>query len=153
MNMYLGDEVLKYTHPINFILEQQEMERIKAAFAPLSREFPRDKRVEFNFTKKEEPVSTFNLVMSAEKLAVYLQDLQEMAPGTKTEYDKNGNTIYNPETNEYRKVEIPLEDRWVSPGEMRVNAEGKFVVKSSSSILAEMEALNAQRARIADYQA
>lgn len=144
---------MKYTHPINFILEQQEMERIKAAFAPLSREFPRDKRVEFNFTKKEEPVSTFNLVMSAEKLAVYLQDLQEMAPGTKTEYDKNGNTIYNPETNEYRKVEIPLEDRWVSPGEMRVNAEGKFVVKSSSSILAEMEALNAQRARIADYQA
>lgn len=143
---------MKYTQPRNYILEQQEMERIRAAFAPLSREYAQDKQVRFNFTKKEEPVSTINLVMSAEKLATYLQDLQEMATSTKYAMGDNGNYKYD-EEGHHIYIDIPLEDRWVSPGDMRVNAEGKFVVKSSSAILAKMEALSAQRARIADYQA
>lgn len=105
-------------------------------------------------TKKEEEVSSsINLIMSAEKFAAFLMDLQELAPGSKTLYDKNGNTVYDPETGDYKQTEIPVDERWVELRKVRVNAEGKFVVSVALSTLNNMDQLNARRERIASYQA
>lgn len=105
-------------------------------------------------TKKEEKVSSsINLVMSAEKFAGFLMDLQELAPDSKTKYDKNGNTIYNAETGDYEKMEIPVTERWVDVRKIRINEDGKIVVSVALSTLNNMDQLNARRERIASYQA
>ena len=103
--------------------------------------------------KKEvkEPMA-INLVLSLEKFVKFVQDHQAMAPDNKIKVDERGNYVYNKETGDQETIDIPLADRWVNIGKMRVNSEGKIVVEVSAATLDKMELLNARQARIEAYQ-
>jgi hypothetical protein len=102
-------------------------------------------------TKKEAHVST-SIIVSAEGLAIFVKDLQEMATQTIYKRDDRGNRILD-DNGDYVIIDVPVHDRWVNFGDIKVNAEGKFVLKVSDSTLNSMEAHNARKARVDTYQA
>lgn len=104
--------------------------------------------------KKEEKVSNnVDLILTAEGLTKFIKDLQSMQDGTKPFRDSRGNRVIDEVTGEYKMIEIPLADRWVSVGNVRVNDEGKFVVRVEPYTLDSLEAYNSKQTRIASYQA
>lgn len=108
---------------------------------------------QFTPKKEETKVSNnINLILSAEGLAKYIADLQELAPSTKHKMDERGNYVFDGD-GDYVNVDIPLSDRKVEIGSIRLTEEGKFALTVSSAIFAKMEALYAQKVRIESYQA
>lgn len=137
--------------------DKELSDKIKEIYAPMLREHlsaPPSLSYE-RFTQKKEVKEmsrTINLVLSAEGLAKYIKDLQELAPSTKRKLDERGNYVYDAETGDYLEVEIPLHDRKVEINYIRLTEDGKFAFEVSPSTFAKMEALYAQKARIAEYQ-
>ncbi len=107
---------------------------------------------EFATEKEEQKVSNYNvdLILSAEGLATFIADLAEMKDVQVYKRDSDGHKIVGEDGN-YVKVDVPVTERWVSPGEFKWTGE-KFVVRTNIDVLTNMEALNARRTRIASYQ-
>lgn len=131
------------------LIRDMYQEQIKQSLETPSLRFDK-----FCTQKKEEKehMSNINLALTAEGLATFIRDLQEMATATKRKMDERGNYLYDG-NGDYMCIEIPLADREVELGYIRVTEEGKFAIKVSPSTFAKMEALYAQKARIEKYQA
>lgn len=128
--------------------------RIREIYEPMVRESFSAPQLSFEqFTpKKEVEVSNINLILSAEGLAKYIADLQELAPSTKYKMDERGTYVFDG-NGDYVNVDIPLSDRKVELGSIRLTEEGKFALTVSPATFAKMEALYAQKERIKSYEA
>lgn len=147
------DRLEKHIMPLS---DKELSDKIKEIYAPMLRDHLSASSIRFEqfAPKKEvkEMANTIHLVLSAEGFAKFVLDNQKMAKDSKLKVDKNGNSIYNAEIGDYETVEIPVADRWVSLGDMRINADGKYVVKVTVNTLNSMDQLNAREERIKAYE-
>lgn len=150
------DVLEKEKVPIMALSDQGLSEMLKELYQPYlkqSLETPSLRFDKFQTQKKEEPkVSTLNLELTAEGLSTFIRDLQEMATDKKRKMDERGNYVFDA-NGDYMYIDIPLAEREVAIGNVRITEEGKFALKVDSSTFAKMEAQYAQKARIEKYQA